>query len=111
MALRDQVLAKLEDARRDKVIGKSLEAKVIVQLSANEIDGLKQNHAVLREIMNVSQLEWCEGEALDIQVTKAAGSKCKRCWHWELEVGQHEGHPEICNRCVEAVEGQARTFA
>jgi isoleucyl-tRNA synthetase len=106
MALRDQVLAKLEDARRDKVIGKSLEAKVTVQIPADELNTLKENHAVIKEIMNVSQLEWTEGEALDIQVAKADGSKCKRCWHWEMEVGSHEQHPEICNRCVEAVESQ-----
>ena len=90
MALRDQVLAKLEDARREKVIGKSLEAKVTIQLPFDEVNRLKNNHTVIREILNVSQLEWIEGESLEIRVTKAEGSKCKRCWHWELDVGNHE---------------------
>ena len=35
--------------------------------------------------------------------TPAAGAKCTRCWRWEETVGQHETHPEICERCVEAV--------
>ena len=60
MALRDQVLAKLEDARREKVIGKSLEAKVTIQLPFDEVNRLKNNHTVIREILNVSQLEWIE---------------------------------------------------
>ncbi|MDB4690685.1 isoleucine--tRNA ligase [Verrucomicrobia bacterium] len=109
MALRDQVLAKLEDARREKVIGKSLEAKVTIQLPFDEVNRLENNHTVIREILNVSQLEWIEGESLEIRVTKAEGSKCKRCWHWELDVGNHEEHPEICKRCVDAVESQKVT--
>ena len=47
MALRDQVLAKLEDARREKVIGKSLEAKVTIQLSFDEVNSLENNHTVI----------------------------------------------------------------
>ena len=70
---------------------------------------VKNNHTVIREILNVSQLEWIEGESLEIRVTKAEGSKCKRCWHWELGVGNHEEHPEICKRCVDAVESQKVT--
>ena len=111
MALRDQVLAKLEDARRDKVIGKSLEAKVTLQLPSDEMNSVQNHHSVIKEILNVSQLDWSEGEQLDIQVSKAEGMKCKRCWHWELEVGSHPQHPEICNRCVEAVEAQTAATA
>jgi isoleucyl-tRNA synthetase len=42
-------------------------------------------------------------EAATYTVTKAEGAKCTRCWRWEETVGQHEAHPEICDRCVEAV--------
>ena len=43
-------------------------------------------------------------ELLPYTVTKAEGAKCTRCWRWETSVGEHSKHPEICGRCVEAVD-------
>ena len=42
-----------------------------------------------------------------LSVTKAAGQKCERCWHWETDVGSHPEHPTICARCVRAVQESA----
>ena len=41
--------------------------------------------------------------AVTVAVSKAAGQKCERCWHWETDVGSHPAHPTICARCVQAV--------
>jgi isoleucyl-tRNA synthetase len=35
-----------------------------------------------------------------VQVHRAAGLKCVRCWHWRQDVGQHPEHPTLCGRCV-----------
>ncbi len=107
---RELVLAELEKARQSKLIGKALEAKV--QLVAHAPDALKieKRHAdTLRELLNVSQLEFTtEPPASGAGgwtplVKKADGQKCERCWHWETDVGSNQEHPTICGRCVRAV--------
>ncbi len=106
--LRGQVLPHLEKERQAKTIGKSLDAKV--SLSGTHpllIDGQTHREA-LRELLNVSQLEVhaepANGEpTLQVQVTRALGRKCERCWHWEEDVGAAANHPTICGRCVQAV--------
>jgi isoleucyl-tRNA synthetase len=42
--------------------------------------------------------------ALRVEVTKADGTKCERCWHFETDVSEHTEHPTICGRCAEAVK-------
>ena len=107
-AVRETVLPALESARREKLIGKALEAKV--KLTGAPFPGTESNTEILRELLNVSQLELNsespqpELKALQVSVGKADGRKCARCWHWETDVGSHQDHPTICGRCVEAVK-------
>ena len=52
-------------------------------------------------------------EGLWLSVAQALGSKCDRCWHFTVDVGQHDAHPELCGRCVTNVDGvgEIRKFA
>jgi isoleucyl-tRNA synthetase len=105
--LRVQVLPELEKARQAKTIGKSLEAKVTLLGKTPLLINGKAHQEYLRELLNVSQLEILiegEPESLSVLVTKAAGQKCERCWHWEMDVGAVAAHPTVCGRCVEAVK-------
>ncbi|HYV26345.1 MAG TPA: class I tRNA ligase family protein, partial [Candidatus Eisenbacteria bacterium] len=104
--LRELALPELEKARQSKAIGKSLEAKLTFRGSTQLLSEAKNHAETLRELLNVSQLEiHPEGEAaMTITVSKAAGAKCERCWHWETDVGSNPDHPTICGRCVKAVE-------
>ena len=104
--LRDLALPELEKARQAKQIGKSLEAKLIVNGSGPLLLDARLNLDSLRELLNVSQvqLENGGGETVFATVSKADGQKCERCWHWETNVGSHAEHPTICERCVEAVK-------
>lgn len=103
--LRELALPALERSRQAKEIGKALEAKLTFG-GAHPAYALVQPHAeALREMLNVSQLAIASGEgAATIAVTKAAGEKCERCWHWEVDIGSHAKHPTLCGRCVGAVE-------
>jgi len=102
--LREPALLELEKARQAKTIGKSLEAKVTLAGSTPALTAAKGHLEVMRELLNVSQLEIkTEGEGATVSVTKAAGQKCERCWHWETDVGSTVEHPTICGRCVKAV--------
>ena len=103
-AHREPALAQLEKARQEKQIGKALEARVTIR--AADLATAQAHAETLRELINISQLELVEDKSAETPsytVTKARGEKCTRCWRWEETVGQHESHPEICDRCVEAV--------
>ena len=109
--LRELALPELEKARQAKQIGKALEAKLTFAGSSPALTAAQAHLESLRELLNVSQLEIQAGGegAVTVAVSKAAGQKCERCWHWEPEVGSIPEHPTICGRCVKAVQesGQA----
>jgi isoleucyl-tRNA synthetase len=107
--VREAALAELEKARQSKLIGKALEAKIVLSPGANDAAICQEHRESLRELLNVSQLELTEPLATDapkVMVAKADGQKCERCWHWETDVGTHAGHPTICGRCVEAISAK-----
>ena len=108
--LRELALPELEKARQAKQIGKALEAKLTFAGSSPALTAARAHLESLRELLNVSQLEvQPRGEgAVTAVVSKAAGQKCERCWHWETDVGSHAEHPTICGRCVKAVQAGAR---
>ena len=106
-AHREPALAELEKARQEKLIGKALEARVTITAKSADLEIALAHAEPLRELINISQLELVEEENAETPsyvVTKAKGAKCKRCWRWETSVGEHNDHPEICERCVEAVD-------
>jgi isoleucyl-tRNA synthetase len=103
--LRERALPELEKARQAKAIGKALEAKLSFAGSSPALATGQAQAESLRELLNVSQLEIkpaAEPE-LAVAVSKAAGDKCERCWHWETDVGANAKHPTLCGRCVAAV--------
>jgi isoleucyl-tRNA synthetase len=104
--LRELALPELEKARQAKQIGKSLEAKIVLNGSGPLVIEARLKLDALRELLNVSQVELAEsgGETVFATVAKADGQKCERCWHWETDVGSSSEHPTICARCVEAVK-------
>ena len=104
--LRAGVLPKLEKVRQAKLIGKSLDAKVILTGEPEFIAVAQRNRELIRELLNVSQLELKsgEGELWAKDIFQAGGQKCERCWHWETDISQNAEHPTICGRCVEAVK-------
>jgi isoleucyl-tRNA synthetase len=106
-ALRDILLLKLEEKRKGKVIGKSLEAKIHwFPERAKKLSDLVSDGKILeefRELVNVSQFEITNDPKAEL-VVHADGKKCERCWHWETDVGSHKEHPTICGRCIAAVK-------
>jgi len=103
LTLRSKVNAKLEEARRDKKIGKSLEAYVEV----SDKDTPLLLGVDLEELFIVSKvvIKPIEGEET-ITVTRAEEhgmKKCVRCWKYYDHVGSHAEHPELCDRCTDVV--------
>jgi isoleucyl-tRNA synthetase len=107
--LRELALPELEKARQAKAIGKALEAKLTFSGSGPALEAAGAQLDALRELLNVSQLDIkSQGDAIAVSVSKAAGEKCERCWHWETEVGSNKEHPTLCGRCIAVVEATPR---
>ena len=114
-ALRDNVQKALEEARNAKVIGASLEAKVTLFAKGETLDFLKANFNKLADVFIVSAVELkSEGEGsfkgslegVTVNVEKAGGHKCERCWKYTEDIGADPAHPDICARCAKVVSKQ-----
>lgn len=115
MALRDDILKALEEARNAKVIGKSLSAKVSLYVNGATkelLDSISEN---LQQLFIVSGFEVAGSyeqapeeavklETAAIVVSKADGETCERCWVVTPEVGHDQDHPTLCPRCAEVVK-------
>ena len=100
-ALRDKVNAALEAARSEKKIGKSLEAAVT--LTEPEAEGWLAETPNLADLLIVSQVTVQTGSEAAVEVRKAEGGKCERCWKVLPAVGADAEHPALCPRCAAAV--------
>ncbi|MGX6978487.1 isoleucine--tRNA ligase [Vagococcus elongatus] len=115
MKVRDNVLKALEEARNEKLIGKSFEAKVT--LYPNEVTDVlfKSLDTDLAQLLIVSQLEIMpvgtvpsedalKFDQVAVLVEKAEGDVCERCRAVKKDVGSHEKLPTLCHRCADIVE-------
>lgn len=48
------------------------------------------------------------GDGVQIDIRKAEGSKCERCWNYARTVGADAAFPTLCDRCIPVVGGMAR---
>jgi isoleucyl-tRNA synthetase len=102
--IRDEALKALEDARGNKQIGSSLEAKVVLTTDKETTRFLLDYFDQLRYIFIVSQVEVHEGNAdILVRIEKADGAKCERCWNYSTRIGEFEKYPTVCERCSEAL--------
>ncbi|HSZ12313.1 MAG TPA: class I tRNA ligase family protein, partial [Rhizomicrobium sp.] len=113
-ALRRVVTGALEIARRDKVIGASLEARPVLFVGESDaalFDGLDLGEIAITSNAKVSTLPAPEdafrlSDVPDVAASfhHAEGDKCARCWMILPEVGTVAAHPDLCLRCSEAVD-------
>ncbi|PLZ90163.1 isoleucine--tRNA ligase [Fischerella muscicola CCMEE 5323] len=117
----------LEQARVEKMIGSSLEAKILLYISDAELlSAIRSLNASnsngvdeLRYLFITSQVELVDapeklqGSKYNLQADKwrigvlqADGQKCDRCWNYSIHVGENVAHPLICERCVAALAGE-----
>lgn len=109
LTLRNKVYQKLEQARKDGLIGSSLEAKVIISTNKEEKEFLKEYGEQLPMVFIVSQVEVTdktELTELTVEIKKAEGEKCIRCWNYSTTVGQDKDHPQLCSRCIKNLQSE-----
>lgn len=112
LRLRGEITKALERARREKIIGLALDARVIIDAPDTLRPRLEPYRVDLEELFIVSRVEFsgfdpqtecfqsAELPGLRIKVEPAPGSKCPRCWKWDTTVGQDSALPDVCSRCA-----------
>ncbi|MGA8439901.1 MAG: isoleucine--tRNA ligase [Candidatus Sulfotelmatobacter sp.] len=103
-SVRDEVLKALEEARNGKLIGTGLEARVTVAASEPVYSVLSRHVAELRYLFIVSAVNLVQGSGngtggVRVEVDKAEGAKCERCWNYSIHVGEDRDYPTVCERC------------
>ena len=113
IAIRSEVTKVLEGHRKNKTIGNSLEAKVLLYAEGEALDILKSVEKDLPTLIIVSQVEVHEGAAggeeatgrndLRVTIKPADGHKCDRCWTYSESVSKNPEHPDLCDRCAAVI--------
>lgn len=106
MKVRDDVLKALEEARSEKVIGKSLNANVMIYptdkvaklLTTVKVD-LKQIFIVYKFTIAPNDFEGKVYSSGKIKIEPANGYTCSRCWQIVPSINPDE----LCPRCAEVV--------
>ncbi len=103
-SVRDEVLKALEEARNSKLIGTGLEAQVSLTAADPVHSVLKGYEDQLRYLFIVSAVQLQSGSGngtsgVHVEVKKAEGVKCERCWNYSIHVGEDKKYPTVCERC------------
>ncbi len=119
-AIRNAVLKTIENAREQGLVRSSLEARVCLYITRfKTFRFLQDNRDLLMAIFIVSDVtlervnSFASGVSpspdipeLGIKVERIDFSKCQRCWNYRASVGKNSAHPQLCQRCIDAIGGK-----
>ncbi len=123
MKVREEVSKSIEIVRREGKAGSSLAVEVDLWLDGPLREAIDSLGDELRFVLLTSEARVAgldeapggvqkvgleEGE-IALQVSPSTHEKCVRCWHYSADVGSDPGHPELCGRCVDNVDGGGET--
>jgi isoleucyl-tRNA synthetase len=97
LRLRSVVAQAIERARQEKLIGNTLEARVVLHSDSDVTKKISQEE--LEEFFIVSDLTIQQAKEARASVTKTPYAKCARCWRYREYVGRSKTHPDLCDRC------------
>jgi len=110
--LREQVLAEIEPLRKNKQIGSSMQAKVVLSATPAELALLERYVRQLPMLFIVSEVELrpaptdveANSEARPrVTIERAGGVKCERCWRYVPVVSTAPESTGLCERCQDAL--------
>jgi isoleucyl-tRNA synthetase len=115
LEVRGEVSRALEMARKEKLIGNSLEAGVVLYAPSKLQAFLRENEALLKDLFIVSQVAIVDAppagaydsgtiEGLKVLIRRAEGKKCERCWVYDPKTGESAKYPAVCPRCHSALQ-------
>jgi isoleucyl-tRNA synthetase len=111
VAVRDRVLAEIEPLRKNKQIGSSLQAKVVLTADGPQLELLERHarHLPMLFIVSDVELRKSNGEGtLTVAIERAGGVKCERCWRYVPAVSTDPSLAGLCDRCQDALPKDGR---
>jgi isoleucyl-tRNA synthetase len=128
LRVRGEVARALEQARAARLIGAGLDARVRLFVTPGALESVLAGagDALLASLFIVSRVERAAGPppaglagadrvvlgetalpGLAVEVSRAAGAKCERCWTWSPAVGRDPEHVALCERCLPIVRARS----
>jgi isoleucyl-tRNA synthetase len=111
-ALRERVVAQIEPLRKDKQIGSSLQAKVVLTAGDGDLAFLEAYASQLPMLFIVSEVELRASNGsseprsdTQVEIGRATGVKCERCWRYVPAVSHDPEWAGLCERCQQAMAG------
>ena len=101
LRLRSVIGQAIERARQEKLIGNTLEARVVLNSDSDVTEKIDKEE--LEEFFIVSDLTIHQAKEASVSVTKTQYQRCARCWRHRPTVGTSEAHPDLCDRCESVV--------
>ena len=103
--VKDDVYKALEEARNEKLIGKGLEAKIVLNAKEQYLSVINELMPYLKQLLIVSKIELTNDSLqtyskIGVKVEKFDGHKCERCWNY---FDDEEIIGDICHRCNEVI--------
>ncbi|NDC20460.1 MAG: isoleucine--tRNA ligase, partial [Burkholderiaceae bacterium] len=113
--IRSDITKAIELQREAGIIGSSLQAELLIQVSAADFEMLQSILPDLRFVTITSKAEIAKSSDGNIQITvkPSVYQKCARCWHHSADVGSDPNHPDLCGRCISNLggAGELRQYA
>ncbi|NBO87173.1 MAG: isoleucine--tRNA ligase, partial [Burkholderiaceae bacterium] len=105
--IRSDVTKAIELQREAGIIGSSLQAELLIQVSTADFEMLQSILPDLRFVTITSKAEIAKSSDGNIQITvkPSVYQKCARCWHHSADVGSDPNHPDLCGRCISNLGG------
>jgi isoleucyl-tRNA synthetase len=101
LRLRGIIGQAIEQARQEKLIGNTLEARVVLHSDSDVTEKISREE--LEEFFILSDLTIQQAKEPSASVTKTPYEKCARCWRHRPTVGTSKAHPDLCDRCESVV--------
>jgi isoleucyl-tRNA synthetase len=107
LRLRGIIGQAIEHARQEKLIGNTLEARVVLNSDSDVTEQIPKEE--LEEFFILSDLTIHRANEASAAVTKTPYKKCARCWRHRPTVGASKAHPDLCDRCESVVAGMTKS--
>jgi len=116
--VRDAVSKELETLRADGKIKGGLTAEVTLYAEPELFEVLNALGDELKFVLITSRANLLPASdkpadaiessvsGLSLVLTPSEHERCDRCWHQMPEVGKDKTHPELCDRCIDNVDGE-----
>jgi isoleucyl-tRNA synthetase len=108
--VRDVVSKAIEEKRNAGLVKGGLTTEVVIHAGEQAYKPLQLLGNELKFVLITSKANLLHNtasdSALDVDVSASEHARCDRCWHQTEEVGNNETHPELCDRCIDNIDGE-----